>query len=366
MNDFPFNLKDVAELCGIPTKKTDGNEYVTCPFCGKKRKMNFKYSTNQYNCPACNEGGFMLSLYSKLNGIENKSNGEITAEIKQKLGISDEITYKKPLRNKKEIKTDKDNNTVNISEMKRIDAVYRAFLSKLSMSEFHYDGLINRGLNDKDINRWLFKSVPLFGYKRICRELIEEGHNLEGVAGFYWDCDSWSIDINSKLTGTIIPAWGIYGYIEALQIRLDKPLGKCKYLWISSDDKCNGTKANAAHFFVKGSKRNDTLVITEGAFKAIIPSKVFGYSVFAVAGVNNQSDIIRAIPKIKEMGYTKIMECFDADFRFNENVKKAKDKLKNTMEEHGFTYSTFEWEYSQGKGFDDFALYTYQKGLEQS
>ena len=38
--DFPFTLRDVAELCGIPTSTTKDNEYVTCPFCGKKKKMN--------------------------------------------------------------------------------------------------------------------------------------------------------------------------------------------------------------------------------------------------------------------------------------------------------------------------------------
>ena len=32
--------------------------------------MNLKYSTGQYNCPACRTGGHMLSLYAKLNGME--------------------------------------------------------------------------------------------------------------------------------------------------------------------------------------------------------------------------------------------------------------------------------------------------------
>jgi len=55
-------------------------------------------------------------------------------------------------------------------------------------------------------------------------------------------------------------------------------------------------------------------VITEGAFKALISSKVFGYSVLGIAGVNNQKDIIRIIPKIKRMGYTKIVEALTRIF----------------------------------------------------
>lgn len=40
--DFPFTLRDVAELCGIPTSTTKDNEYVTCPFCGKKKEDEFE------------------------------------------------------------------------------------------------------------------------------------------------------------------------------------------------------------------------------------------------------------------------------------------------------------------------------------
>ena len=354
--DFPFTLRDVAELCGIPTSTTKDNEYVTCPFCGKKKKMNLKYSTGQYNCPACGTGGHMLSLYAKLNGMEYAKNSEIASAIKERFGI-DNSTYFAPKSTSTYSSDVKVNNDIDFESMKHKDSVFRAFLDKLSLAQMHKDKLLNRGFNLKDIDKWLFKSVPLFGYKGICERLISEGYNLEGVPGFYLDANRWTANINSNTTGIIVPAHNIFGYIDSLQIRLDRPFGKQKYIWISSDDEPHGTKASATAFFAKGCRRNDTLVITEGAFKALISSKVFGYSVLGIAGVNNQKDIIRIIPKIKRMGYTKIVEAFDADFCTNDNVKKAKDSLKELMIENGFAYESYEWDISKGKGLDDYALY---------
>lgn len=87
-----------------------------------------------------------------------------------------------------------------------------------------------------------------FGYKGICERLISEGYNLEGVPGFYLDANRWTVNINSNTTGIIVPAHNIFGYIDSLQIRLDRPFGKQKYIWISSDGEPHGTKASATAF----------------------------------------------------------------------------------------------------------------------
>lgn len=355
--DFPFNLRDIAALCGISTTPSKDNEYVTCPFCGRKKKMNLKYSTGQYNCPACQTGGHMLSLYARLNNMVGSTNAEIVAEIKDKLNItSDDYTrhthtHISDTSAFNEVKVD-------VELMTKRDYVYRAFLNKLQLADMHLEQLLGRGLDVKDIERWSFKSVPLFGYKQICRDLINEGLNLDNVGGFCKDeSGDWTVNINPNTTGTIVPAHNIYGLIEGLQIRLDRPIGKQKYIWISSDGMPNGAKTSATSFFVGGCRKNDMLVITEGAFKAIIPNKVFGYSVLGIAGVNNQKDIQRIIPEIKRRGYTKITEAFDADFSRNDNVRLAKEKLKELMISNGFAYDSYEWDISKGKGLDDYALY---------
>ena len=100
----------------------------------------------------------------------------------------------------------------------------------------------------------------------------------------------------------------------------------------------------------------DTLIITEGAFKAIIPNKVFGYSLLALPGVNNIREFEKLLPYVRQ-DYRQILIAFDADFRINENVAKAKEKLRQLIYESDIYCSTFEWDLSDGKGLDDFALH---------
>lgn len=355
LNSFPFNIGDVAQLCDIPIKKNKGNEYVDCPFCGKKRKMNINYEKNQYRCPRCNNGGSMLKLYSQIKGIEG-SNGEIVEKIKEELGI-DSDTFVPQVTAKKAVTSEEEQLVVDFDKMKRWDTVYRAFLSKLGLGEIHRNKLKNdRFMGAEDVERFMFKSVPVFGYKYICKQLINEGYTLEGVGGFYYDVDGWNIAMNPKLTGYIIPVWNFFGFIEGLQVRLDKPFGKYKYHLISSDGYKKGTKTTTIPFFVKGNVENTTLVLSEGFFKAAIPNKIYGYSVLALNGVNSQKEFKRIIPYIKKAGYKTILEAFDADYVNNPNVAKAKDDIKNIIIDNGFNYRTHQWDISKGKGLDDFAL----------
>ena len=76
----------------------------------------------------------------------------------------------------------------------------------------------------------------------------------------------------------------------------------------------------------------------------------------ALPGVNNQKEFLRIIPAIKQAGYKNIIEAFDADFRINEDVARAKEVLKKLIIENGLNYSQFEWELKDGKGLDDYAL----------
>lgn len=357
-NSFPFNIGDVARLCDIPIKKTKGNEYVDCPFCGKKKKLNINFDKNQYRCPRCNNGGSMLKLYSETTGFRG-SNGEIVAKIKEELGI-DSDTFIPQTKSQKADKDDTQNEEliVDFEKMKRWDKVYRAFLSKLHLGEIHRQKLLHdRYMDAKDVERFMFKSVPVFGYKYICQQLVDEGYNLNGVGGFYYDVDGWNIQMNPKVTGYIIPIWNYFGYIEGLQVRLDRPFNKYKYHLISSDGQKMGTKTPAVPFYVGGKRQSHTLFLTEGFFKAAIPNKIFGYNIMALPGVNNQKEFERLIPYLKKDGITKIKECFDSDYRTNKNVADAKALLKALVEENGFAYESFEWDSQMGKGIDDYAIY---------
>lgn len=347
MNGFPFSIVDVARLCGLhPTGDGGNSEYINCPFCGRKKKMNLNYERGQYNCPACGHGGSMLKLYAELRGGNFPTNAIIVEEIKKELGLG----FSSPQKTFFNEDT-QNNNQIDFDKLKHIDKAYRALLSKLSLAEIHKRKLLDRGLDEDDIARFSFKSVPVFGYKSICKQLRNDGIYLDGVGGFYIDEGEWTININPKTTGYIVPTYDYFGFIEGLQIRLDRPFGKTKYLWISSDGLPSGTGVTAAPFFIKGKNRPETLFITEGAFKAIIPNKIFSYTILAVPGVNNIKELIKLVPYFN---YKNIKIAFDADYRVNENVAKAKERLMEILFKKGFNVSFVDWDPSN-KGFDDFA-----------
>lgn len=361
MSDFPFGIEDVARTLGFSVKGKSQvkSEYINCPFCGKKKKLNLNYSKDQFRCPACNVGGSMLKLYSLCSGFEG-TNGEIVAKIKEDLGID---SYNSKHFHSTSQPPVQESLNVDFQEMEHWDKVYRALLGKLGLGDIHYKRLRSeRHMSDEEISRYMFKSVPLLSYTRICSELIAEGYDLEGVGGFYYDeeAKSWNIAMNPKITGYIIPVWNFFGKIQGLQVRLDKPFGSYKYHLISSDDYPKGTKTTAVPFFVKGEhpRKAQTLVVTEGFFKAAISNQIFGCDVMALFGVNNQKEFERLIPYIKKRGYTKIVEAFDADYVKNENVANAKKAFAKICVENGFELQEFSWDISKGKGLDDFALWS--------
>ena len=353
MSNFPFTIGDVARLCHLNVcRENQTSEYIVCPFCGRK-KMNLHYGKGLYHCPACDAGGSMLKLYAELRGFQG-SKGEIVKEIKKELGIKDNPYYRSARQS--ESAEAPVQLQVDFERMKRLDAVYRAFLNKLFLARVHKPYLYRRGMSDEDIERFGFKSMPLFGYKALCRELLQENICLENTGGFYLDDGEWTINLNPKMTGYMIPVYNYFGFIEGLQIRLDRPFGKTKYLWFSSNGLNHGTSTAAVPFYIKGNRKTDTLIITEGAFKAIIPNKIFGYSIIALPGVNNTREFEKLLPYIRR-DYRQVLIAFDADLRVNENVAKAREKLRRMIYEYDIVCSSFEWELSEGKGLDDFALH---------
>lgn len=111
----------------------------------------------------------MLSLYAKLNGMEYAKNSEIASAIKERLGI-DNSTYFAPKSTSTSSSDVKANNDIDFESMKHKDSVFRAFLDKLSLAQMHKDKLLNRGFNLKDIDKWLFKSVPLLDIKEFVKD----------------------------------------------------------------------------------------------------------------------------------------------------------------------------------------------------
>ena len=87
LHDFPFTLRNVAELCGLgngiekyPNRVSID---INCPFCGGKKKMNLNLKKDVFGCNRCGEKGGMLALYGKIFGVDSQT---AYAEITENLG----------------------------------------------------------------------------------------------------------------------------------------------------------------------------------------------------------------------------------------------------------------------------------------
>ena len=74
-HNMPFGISFVAGILGLSGEDLNGNResyYITCPFCGRKKKLNINLRKDTWHCPACGEGGGMVKLYAMCREISHK------------------------------------------------------------------------------------------------------------------------------------------------------------------------------------------------------------------------------------------------------------------------------------------------------
>lgn len=346
VHSLPYKITDILNLCGIDysVRGSRTNTYVDCPFCGTKKKMNINFEDDVFSCPKCGKSGGMLDLYSLLTDVPRENaNKDIISKLE--ISLSTKNVRKKPHKTVEKEKP--------VDFVLR-DKIYRELLRCLKLSEYHRNVLkAERHLSDKNIERYLFRSVPMFGYRTIANA-IHDKYNFDSEAGFFINEDSWDLNFNPKMSGIIIPAFSVNGLIKGLHIRLDKPIGKARYIWLTSDGLSNGTTCNSPSSFYEASKKRTKLLLTEGEFKAITVCQEWNLSAYSICGVNNQADLKSDLNTFRQMGYTEIVEALDADYVHNKYVAKAKNDIKDMIIDAGYKYTEFKWDIANGKGIDDY------------
>lgn len=83
------------------------------------------------------------------------------------------------------------------------------YLDMLSLSEAHLNDLRKRGLNDIQIQKFGYKSVPLIGKETYPKRLQEQDALLRGVPGFY--CKNYVWKAIWLVHGFYIPVKDIEG-----------------------------------------------------------------------------------------------------------------------------------------------------------
>ncbi|MBM7854909.1 hypothetical protein JOC37_001289 [Desulfohalotomaculum tongense] len=234
------------------------------------------------------------------------------------------------------------------------DRVYRDFLSLLSLSSEHRNELsVNRGLPENVIK--YFRSVPRAERPwSICKRLIDRGHSLEGIPGFYRAENRrggcyWTF---SMKPGFIIPILDTDGRIQALQTRLDIPDSRGKYRLFSSSKKKAGSCSGVPVHVAKPNKLTDRRIwITEGPLKATIASQYLGAVVLGLIGATTWKPVLEVIEKYRK---AEIVIAFDMDQTQNVWIARAVRELINELVSRGCKVMKAVW--AGAKGVDDALL----------
>ena len=364
-----YSMRDVLSLLqqdgyfheGIPMR---GEHRCSCPKCGgKKIDKCFKIDldTESYGCFKCGwVGKYSQNLYADLNGIDRAS---ASKEIMGRLGIDPTAAYPK-----RERKITPMNDSIETeAEVASVDVrnkVYRTTLRCLNLSDKHKNDLLNRGLTEREISELGYKTFPgeasgkeaaVKTVWKITDQLKEKKFNPEGCAGFYktknknlWFCKIPKNDVimvkymsfDNKLTG-----------FQQRRNNEDLREGDEKYLWWSSKKENHGAKpAGMIHYAVDfekteegykpklftGASGEKYMCITEGAMKGDIAHMISGKPFICLPGVGIYKDLIADLPRLKELGVTTFMICYDTDQLMNINVLRHQQKLAELLVEAGF------------------------------
>ena len=241
-----------------------------------------------------------------------------------------------------------------LAPIERCHAIHEAMLERLPLSGSHADGLLERGLDDWQIAKNLYATVPTAQFADdVVNELARE-FDLQSVPGFYREQGRWRLNISSYHTGFFVPYREQHGRIQALQIRRDK--GESRYLWLSSAGKPDGASSGAPLHFARPHRAITTseVILTEGALKADIIANRIDEAVIAAAGVDLFPRdfgewLRRKLPHVQAVAI-----AFDSDWQTKAQVKRAMIKLAASLETAGIEWDSLEW--SDAKGLDDFLM----------
>lgn len=328
-------MLDVVDYFALTPKLNKASVDVLCPLCGH-RTLHFDFRKNVFACPACGIGGGIMDAWALFAGID-------TGDIKEnrrlaKLDLEEKLKHSR-FEVSDTVMEFKEENEIQMASIAKRDRIYRRLISDLTLSDKHKKDLMNRGLSEKEIEAFGFKTLKSITYP----------DDMKGVPGFYPSKGKWKL-VNYE--GFLIPQYNVDGKLQSCQIRKDS--GTPKYLALSSAKFKGGTAgATFTHFTNVYDQSPKEIVITEGPLKADIINLRLKLPVIAIPGVNAQKYLEQELQKLKAKGLCRAKIAFDMDYYTNPNVKKALNKLKKLLSDLEIEFVQLEWD-SSFKGLDDY------------
>lgn len=365
-----------------------------CPFHHDRRKGNFKANRdyNTYRCFACDARGNALSLL-----VEQKGNGDFLTAIYQagyEFGLicEDEMKHKRimpnvrakklgtPTQQKVVVTTKKEFKPAIVETKKELtqdeinlyDMVYRVFASYCGLDEKDKQHL----LNDRKINSYKLSdyfSIRNLKEKKAIENTVNKLNSLNITKEQIANTPGFAYRKDGEICLAYIRGIGMKvrnseGKVVGIQVRTDND--EKKYLWLSSSSK--GGKGSStpvsieySKMVIKGSKLNlmDTLrnegnsiLITEGKFKAQALAEEFKNISFGIAGINNWRNKVKNefLNITTKKPIDNVVIFADADCAYNPTIfiqfkEMLNNELKNMKQDVYVAY----WNINYGKGIDD-------------
>jgi hypothetical protein len=221
----------------------------------------------------------------------------------------------------------------------------------LDLSSAHRNDLQNRGLDDGEIDKRQYRTMPKRGCARIARELHSRfGNDLLRFPGFV----TKSGDRGRYLTiagaaGLVVPVRDVAGRIIALKVRRDGAKEN-KYVYVSSSKYGGHGPGAQPHVPLGIVAPVEVCRLTEGELKADTAAKLSGLPCISAAGVGNWR---RCLPVLRGLGVKTVRLAFDMDAFTNEHVRSALKNVAERLFKEGFRVELERWDRTAAKGIDD-------------
>ncbi|WP_018085703.1 DUF3854 domain-containing protein [Desulfurispora thermophila] len=305
-----------------------------CPICGRSDWCG--YNSYLASCMRVAEGSFKSIQLS---------NGQIAyLHWLTQPDHAAENTQSRETNQATEQKTD-------LASVETRDRVYKDFLSLLGLYPQHRQVLLRRGLSESEIQVAGYKSTPQQAPWQICQRLIERGHNLKGIPGFYQKTGPrgvryWTFDGRS---GYFIPIRDQHGRIQALQRRMDDTTAG-KYRLFSGHTDHGGCSCGTPAHIARPSRLQDHRIwITEGPLKADIAAGHLGAVVIGALSAQSWQPVLTAV---MQLNAKEIVLAYDQDWKTNLRVYQAMATLRKELKKAGLAVNMANWD-RQHKGIDD-------------
>lgn len=327
-----FTIRDVAQLCGLSElNEKNGEYYCECPFCGDRRGK-FSYvvekgtKKNIFGCFKCGKSGNTLELYMSLNpGLYSGEDAwkQAIRDIEMRLDGKAPASFRSGSYADQAEKADADT----------IDRVYRIMLDGLTLFEEHKANLLKRGLTERQIEQYKFRSVPTPKTRRKFEQYVysackKQEIDPSNVPGLYYE--NGKLRVNMYTDGFLCPVYN-HGKILGFQIRADNPKDGAKYTWLTSANKPKGVSAGSPMTYLVG-KRKDIILITEGILKSEVVFMLLkgAVSLVGIAGVKIQSGLKNVLTDNPD---AYVFEAFDADKHIQLKDKSLLEELKTKTQD---------------------------------